>query len=183
MEEWTEPKQLSDGSKRHQICKSGSAMLLQQFPLPHSLPCLSPSSAHARGTQKCPHGISGREQPKPGGISPSLGNMSPPISHWVHPHLTSRTEDESNPCPASPLQCPRAQGPDSHRSSHGVNGAGHLPQPKRSVPCAPTARCSSNPGGKDPALGLSHPCSQTSQGGARFPLFLQHQREAKSMRR
>lgn len=31
------------------------------------------------------------------------------------------------------------------------------------------------PRGKDPALPLSHPRSQTSQGGARFPLFLQHQ--------
>lgn len=73
MEEWNEPKQLSDGSK---ICESGSATLLQKFPLPHPLPCLSPSSARAGGTQKCPRGIiSGREKPKSGGISPSLGNM------------------------------------------------------------------------------------------------------------
>lgn len=170
MEEWTEPKQLSDGSKGHQICESGSAMLLHQFPLAHPLPCLSPSSAHARGMQKCPHGISGREQPKSGGISPSLGNTSHPISHWVHPHLTSRTEDESNPCPASPPPCPRAQGPDSHRSSHGVNGAGHLPQPKCSVPWHNAPRTL---GGRI-RPSVSHPRSQTSQEGARFPLFSSH---------
>lgn len=80
MEEWNEPKQLSDGSK---ICQSGSATLLQKFPLPHPLPSLSPSSAHARGTQKCPHGIiSGRENPTSGGFPPSLGN----ISYGIHPH-------------------------------------------------------------------------------------------------
>lgn len=159
MEGWTEPKQLSDGSKRHQTCESGSATLLQKFPLPHPLPCLHPSSAHARGTQKCPHGItSGREQPKSSSI---FSNTLPPISYGVHPPLTSRTEDGGNHCPASP---PRARGPGSHRSSHGVNGAGHLPQPKRSVPSAPMAGGSLNPGGKDLALHLSHPAFPNQPG-------------------
>lgn len=174
MEEWTEPNQLSDGSKRHQSCGPGSATLLPPSSSPPmSFSFLCPCKSD---TEMSPwHHLWKRDAQIWWHFPIIRTTCSFPF--LMGPILTWPAEQRMSEIIAQhPL-------PDSPEPGGRIPTVAPMelleqdtPTAKTLSPCAPIISAHDAPrapGGRIRPPSLP-PRSQTSQGGTRFPLFLQH---------